>query len=152
MLFGFATGACFLLRRRRTGSTVDLVLAGLGLGLAFGTKWYAVWAVAIVLAVWAAGSLLERRGARAVVRDGAVLCGLVALAGGIWMLRNLVESGNPVFPVEVSPLGLTIFDAPRDTVRESAGFTLLHYVGDGGRVERVHLAAAAPRSSPGLRS
>ena len=108
------------------------MLAGLGLGLAFGTKWYAVWAVAIVLAVWAAGSLLERRGVRAVARDGAVLCGLVALAGGIWMLRNLIESGNPVFPVEVSPLGLTIFDAPRDTVRESAGFTLLHYVGDGG--------------------
>ena len=132
MLFGFTTGACFLLRHRRTASRVDLVLAGLGLGLAFGTKWYAVWAVAIVLAVWAAGSLLERRGVRAVARDGAVLCGLVALAGGIWMLRNLIESGNPVFPVEVSPLGLTIFDAPRDTVRESAGFTLLHYVGDGG--------------------
>ena len=132
MLFGFATGACFLLRHRETGSRADLVLAGLGLGLAFGTKWYAVWAVAIVLAVWAGGSLLERRGAGAVARDGAVLCGLVALAGGIWMLRNLVESGNPVFPVEVSPLGLTIFDAPRDTVRESAGFTLLHYVGDAG--------------------
>ena len=32
--------------------------------------------------------------------------GLVLLAGGVWLLRNLVESGNPFFPVRVAPLGL----------------------------------------------
>ena len=27
---------------------------------------------------------------------------LIATAGGVWMLRNWIQSGNPVYPVEVS--------------------------------------------------
>ncbi len=132
MLFGLATGGAFLVRHRRTAATTDLVLAGLALGVSFGTKWYAVWAVAIVLALWAVGSLAARRGGRRVLGELALLGGMVGVAGGVWLVRNLVESGNPFFPVEVAPLGVTLFDAPRDTVREAAGFTLLGYVGDGG--------------------
>ena len=131
MLGLFAAGALFLLRSVRTGSPFDLVLAGLGLGLAFGTRWYAVPAVAAVVAVWL-GARLVGRARAGLVRDAAIVCGLVALAGGFWLVRNLVESGNPVFPVAVSPLGLTIFDAPADLYREIEGFTLLHYATDPG--------------------
>jgi hypothetical protein len=130
MLFGFATGILFLLRHRRTLATSDLVLAGLALGLSFGTKWYAVPAVAVVVCVWALGSALERRPLHALVRQAAALIALIALAGGIWMLRNWIESGNPVYPVEVSVLGLTVFSAPVDVVREAAGFTIADYVDD----------------------
>jgi Dolichyl-phosphate-mannose-protein mannosyltransferase len=128
MLFGFAVGITFLLRHRRTLATSDLVLAGLALGLSFGTKWYAVPAVAVLVGVWAVGSALERRPLSGIVRQGAALVGLISLAGGIWMLRNWIESGNPVYPAEVSVFGLTVFSAPVDVVREAAGFTIADYV------------------------
>ncbi len=130
MLFGFASGLLFLVRHWRTGDTSDLVLAGLALGLSFGTKWYAVSAVPIVVFVWAAGSLIARRGVGTVLRQGGALVGLIALAGGVWMLRNLIQSANPVFPVRVAPGGVTIFDAPPDRIRELAGWTIAHYFGE----------------------
>lgn len=129
MLFGFGAGLAFLVRHQRTGATADLVLAGLGLGLAFGTKWYGVSSVAVVFAVWVLAGLAQRRGWRAVARQGLALAGLIALAGGIWMVRNTFESGNPVFPVKVAPAGVTIFDAPPDIIRATGGSTILDYVG-----------------------
>ncbi|MBA2567175.1 MAG: phospholipid carrier-dependent glycosyltransferase [Thermoleophilaceae bacterium] len=132
LLAGFGAGVLFLIRHARTGKTAELVLAGLGLGIAFGTKWYGVSSVPVVLVTWALASLVAGRGVRAVLRQGAALTGLVALGGGIWLVRNSVETGNPVSPVEVAPLGLTIFDAPPDVVREGAGFSLFDYLGDPG--------------------
>jgi hypothetical protein len=128
----FAAGLLFLLRHARGGATADLVLAGIALGLAFGAKWYAVSAVAAVLAVWGAARLLGGEGLGRVARDGALLAGLVGLAGGVWLVRNLVESGNPAFPQKVAPLGVTLFDAPPDPIRELAGFTVADYLGSPG--------------------
>lgn len=130
MLFSFLTGLLFLVRHARNGRTSELVLAGLALGVSFGTKWYAVSSVVVVLVVWAAAMLVARRGVRTVARQGLALTGLTALGGGIWMLRNLVESANPVFPVKVELLGQTIFDAPRDPIREASGWTIAHYLDD----------------------
>jgi hypothetical protein len=112
-LFGLVSGILFLLRFRRTRAGRELAFAGLALGVAFGTKWYAVWAVAIVVCTWAVAEGLDRRSARRLLSPGAALVGLIALAGGIWLLRNLVESGNPVFPVQVSVLGATLFGSAR---------------------------------------
>ena len=131
LLATFATGVLFLVRHARLGRRSDLVLAGLGLGLAMGSKWYGVTALAAVLAAWGLASLLARETWRRVAVRGAALVGLAALAGGVWLVRNLVEAGNPVFPVEVAPLGTTLFDAPRDFEREVFGFTLADYIGDG---------------------
>lgn len=130
MLFTFAAGILFLLRHHRSAATSDLVLAGIALGIAFGTKWYGVSAVAIVVVVWIVARLVTGERTRTVLRQGGTVIGLVALAGGIWLLRNWIVSGNPVFPVKVAPLGITIFDAPPDMVREQAGFTILDYFGD----------------------
>jgi hypothetical protein len=128
MLGLFAAGAFFLLRHWRTGDWFDLAIAGIGLGLAFGARWYAVPAVGAVLLVWAVARW--RRGRAGFAAETGALAGLVALAGGFWLLRNWIESGNPVFPVEVAPLGLALFDAPRDVYRELYGFTLANYVTD----------------------
>ncbi len=130
MLGTFAAGGYFLLRHWRTRDGFDLVLAGVGLGLSFGTRWYAVTAVAAVLAVWLVVSLLARHPRGRVLRELAALAGLIALCGGFWLLRNLVVSGNPIFPVEVAPLGIEIFDAPRDLVRELQGASLSEYLFD----------------------
>jgi hypothetical protein len=61
MLGPFAAGVLFLARHLRSGQTTDLVLAGLGLGVAFGTKWYAVASVAGVVDVWAVARLAPPR-------------------------------------------------------------------------------------------
>ena len=127
----FAAGLLFAARHARTGATADLALAGLGLGLAFGTKWYGVSNVAIVLVVWLAARALARRPAPELARQGGALAGLVAACGGIWLVRNWVETGNPAFPVKLAPLGITIFDAPPDILRREAGFTIAGYIGDG---------------------
>ncbi len=127
-VFGLAVGLLFLARHRTSGSTAELILGGLGLGIALGTKWYGVSAVAVVVVVWIGARLLARDGLAALARQAAALIGVIALSGGIWMLRNLVESGNPVFPVELAPFGLTIFGAPPDPVRAAAGFTLAGYL------------------------
>ena len=130
MYFGFAAGLLFLLRHHETGSNADLLLAGLSLGISFGTKWYGVSAVAIVVAVWAVARLLGGAGWRRVLSQTGLVTAAVAAAGGVWLLRNWITSGNPVFPVRVAPFGVTVFDAPPDLVRELAGFTILDYIYD----------------------
>jgi len=60
-------------------------------------------------------SLAARRPLRGVVRDGWSCRALIAAAGGIWLVRNLIVSGSPLFPAKVAPFGITIFDAPRDS-------------------------------------
>ncbi|HEV2769099.1 MAG TPA: glycosyltransferase family 39 protein, partial [Solirubrobacteraceae bacterium] len=129
MLFGFAAGVLFGLRHARAGRTSDLVVAGVALGLSLGTKWYALTSVAAVVVVWLLARALARHPRGALAREGALVGGLIALAGGFWLLRNWVLTGNPLFPVRVEVLGLTIFDAPPDRVRALAGFTIADYLG-----------------------
>ncbi len=130
MYFGFAAGLLFLVRHNETGSTADLVLGGLALGISFGTKWYGVSAVAIVVIVWGVARLVGGAGWRRVLPQTGVLAGTIAVAGGVWLVRNWITSGNPAFPVKVELLGTTIFDAPHDLVRERGGFTVLDYIYD----------------------
>ena len=128
MLAGFGTGALFLVRHRRTGARSDLVVAGVALGLSFGTKWYAPPAVALLLGAWIAASLLDPRSLRELLGPAALVVGLIGAVGGFWLLRNLVGTGDPVFPVEVAVGPITVFDAPRDIHRELFGFTLAGYL------------------------
>lgn len=128
-LFGIAVGLTFLVRHHRSGRTSELVVAGVALGIAFGTKWYAVSNVAAIVGVWALARLIAGAGLGTVVRQGLAMTGLVTATGGIWLLRNLVESGNPFHPVKLEPFGITIFDAPHDEVREHGGATIADYLG-----------------------
>jgi hypothetical protein len=124
----YTCGVLFLLRHARTSSRADLVLAATALAIAFGTKWYGISSVGVVVVVWAAARLLRRQ--PHALRDGALVGAVVLLGDAAWLLRNLVESHNPVFPVKIAPFGLTIFDAPRDVIVEQVGFSLLDYAGD----------------------
>jgi hypothetical protein len=128
--FGLTAGLLFLLRYSRTQRVSDLVLAGLGIGVMAGTKWYGVPAALILVVVFAGSRRLAGTSLRAQARHLAALTGVIAATGGIWLVRNLVELGNPVFPTKVSVFGLTLFDAPRDVVGEKAGFSIANYAND----------------------
>lgn len=128
LYFAFAAGALFLLRHRRTRAAADLVVAGVALGLAFGTKWYGVSGVAAFVVVWLVHRAVTERRVGAPLRDTVLVGGLVALAGGIWLVRNLAFTPSPLFPSSVPPL----FDAPPDVYTERFGFTIADYLLDGG--------------------
>lgn len=144
-LAAFGAGVLFTLRHLRLRRTGDLVLAGVALGLALGTKWYGVSSVVIVLAVWAAATLIAQRSLRPVVTGGGALCGLIALGGGFWFLRNGVETPSPLFPVSVPVL----WEAPRDYVRDCLGFSVSDYFGDT-RILKDYLWPAWRESYGGL--
>jgi hypothetical protein len=134
----FACGILFLLRHARTRRRSDLVLAGVALGIAAGTKWYGVSSVAVVCVIWIAARLIAARRATGradmprALGDGALLGGLALLGTLAWLVRNLALSGNPFFPLHIAPFGITIFDAPPDIIRDQAGFSIADYAGDLG--------------------
>jgi hypothetical protein len=125
-----AIGVVFLIRHDRSAARADLVLAGLALGICFGTKFYGYTVVAAVLAIWVVARLIRGIGAGRVLRELAGLGALILAAGGIWMLRNWVETGNPLLPLTIEPLGITLFEAPADPQRRLFGFTIADYIGD----------------------
>ena len=137
----FATGVAFLLRHRRTRAGADLALAGLGLGLALGSRWYGLTAVFLVFAAWVLAALIARRPLRDQLRDTLLLAGIVLAAGGFWLLRNLALTGNPLYPVRAELLGVALLDAPRDVITERFGFTVFDRLGEPGFVRHELLPA-----------
>ena len=86
-----------------------LVPAGIGAGIALGTKATGILVVVVI------GALLMARIWRArspLTMPIAAFLAPVLLIGSFWYLRNLFETGNPVDPVEVSALGIVVFDGP----------------------------------------
>lgn len=132
----YTCGTLFLLRHARTCRRSDLVVAAAALAVACGTKWYGVSSVPVLLAVWVVARLVHARraadpGAVArVVRDGLLVGGLAFLGTVVWLVRNWVLSGNPVFPLNVELFGVTIFHAPPDVIRDAAGWAIADYAGD----------------------
>lgn len=132
-----AVAGLFLHRHLRTGASADLLLGGLALGIGFGTKWYGVTAALLVAAAWAVARLWQQPRVRAAAGEAGTLVGLCALGGGVWLVRNWVESGNPLFPAPVGLAGVTLFDAPADPIRECTGFSVADYLGDTAVLEHV---------------
>jgi hypothetical protein len=129
MYASFAAGVLFAVRHARTALTADLVLAALGFGLALGSRWYGLTAVAAVMVVWFGALLLARRPPRQVLRWSALAAAVVLAGGGFWLVRNAVLTGNPLYPVDVGPLG-----APRDVFTEKFGFTVAERLTESGFV------------------
>jgi hypothetical protein len=106
----------------------ELGLAGLAFGLALGAKWYGLTTGVVVIVVWVAARWIGREERVRTVRDGGVLLSMMALGGGFWLVRNLVESGNPVYPKAVSIGGLQLFAGSHNDVVDRFGYTIADYL------------------------
>lgn len=126
----FAIGALFLARHARTDRRSDLVLAGAALGIAFGTKWYGVTSIPLLVVIWASARLAAKHEVKKVAIDFTWMTGLVTAIGGIWLLRNWVEVSNPFYPQRLHPFGVGVFDAPYDPLREQIGHSIWEYKTD----------------------
>ncbi len=123
-----ATGCLFLVRHWRTSRRGELALAGLAMGLGFGGEWFGLTAGAVVVAVWLGGRIVARRVRPSLVRDTGHLLGMMALGGGFWLVRNLIESGNPIYPKTVSLAGLRLFQGSRGDVIDRFGYAITDYI------------------------
>jgi len=93
---GLLTALALLLVARRQPETRTVVLAGVALGLGLGSKYTAFIPGALV--ALGAIVLLRRQRAWWWLVPGA------ALFAGPWFLRNLLDTGNPLFPQSLGPL------------------------------------------------
>jgi hypothetical protein len=123
-------GSLFLIRHARTRRSGELVLGGLALGLALGTKWFGLTACAVIVVVWVAARVIARERPGRLARDGGLLLAMVSVGGGFWLVRNLVESGNPLYPKAISVLGVKLFAGSRGDLVDRLGYTIAHYLGD----------------------
>ena len=124
----FAAGLVFLLRYMRSGRRSELVLTGLALGLSLGTKWYGLTSVLVVGCVWLGAGLLRSAYRPRLLRDLGLLVAAAFMGGGIWLIRNLVVSGNPLYPKAVSLLGLQLFAGSHGDVVDRYGYTIADYL------------------------
>lgn len=100
-----------------------LVISGLAIGLALGTK------VTVLFLVLAFIALVIHL-APAAQRRSTVLRLVVpaAVVGGLWYLRNLIVVGNPL--PQVSELGPLTLPHPEQVQHEWPHFSILHYATD----------------------
>ncbi|EKV32795.1 hypothetical protein C882_1633 [Caenispirillum salinarum AK4] len=85
--------------------TAVLLLAGALAGLAYGFKpLHVVPAMVLGVAILVGAASRSGRPVRAMVRDGGLYAlGVVVLAGP-WLVRNWIELGSPVYPINVPPI------------------------------------------------
>lgn len=133
-LAAFSAGILFLVRHARLTRSSELVLAGLGLGFAAGSLWYFSSAVVLLAVVWIVTVLRPGGPAgaaswRQTVARAGLLVGVIAAVSGFWLIRNLVDTGDPFYPVRIAVAGQTIFAAPPDLYRAVSGFSIADYLG-----------------------
>ena len=88
----------FVLRLRQHRSGLDVAALGVGLGLMAGTKYVGGGYLGLLGAAGVAALL--RCGSGWSRRRSVLVLGLLTLAcGGFWYLRNVIATGDPIFPV-----------------------------------------------------
>ncbi len=106
---GYLTSAYFFLRfARGMGNRSDLALGSLAAGAAIGTKAIGVVFLPPLFLLPLAAIMLQAGSVR--VKMGRVLAVAVftLVSGGYWFARNLILTGNPLYPLEIRALGRTL--------------------------------------------
>ncbi len=147
---GYALGIFFLIRGFQVdGKVADLNLAGLGLGLALGTKAPAlIFVGATMLGV---GALLLTGRRR--FGNGGTWIRLAALGvgtlmpSGFWWVRNAWETGNPLYPLHLEVFGQVLLSGWYD--REAMAFSKYYLpITDVGSAIDIVLSVVDARLMP----
>src|SRR5262249_5361999 len=116
----FTLGAfAFALLAIENGRTSDVAFCALSSGLAMGVKISFIYFSGPVILLLLASAAWRGVGAGSVVRIAGrlALIGLLFVAGcGYWLGRNLIQTGNPIFPSSVKIAGRTLLEGPSEIV------------------------------------
>jgi hypothetical protein len=107
---GYLMATYFFLRAaQRPQETAAWLLGGLAAGEALGTKAVGIVFVPPLLALALVAILLQRAPAQSkLLRTFVVVFGPL-VSGGFWSIRNTLLTGNPLYPLEVSLLGHSLW-------------------------------------------
>jgi len=126
----FVLSFYFLIIYQKTKSKGDLMLFFLSAGLFCGTKYlglpYAILPIAIAFFL----ILKEKiKISKKLQKIAIVPIGLI-IGGGYWYLRNWIDTGNPLFPLEVKAMGITIFEGYHGLATRVLAFSLSKNITD----------------------
>ncbi|GAB4579664.1 MAG: hypothetical protein Fur0022_24020 [Anaerolineales bacterium] len=113
MLLGLA-GMIWLAQWQETGARRPLILAGVVAGFAMGTKYTAgVFALGAVLIIF----LRTGRAGWQAIKNALIFSVPVLLAASPWLLKNLIATGNPFYPLlfpagEMNATRLAVYQSP----------------------------------------
>ena len=104
--------AATLLQYEETGCRFSLAIGGLAGGLFLGSK-YLMIPLALAVAAAALVAVSKREAGRGRRATAMGLFAVPALAAcGYWYVRNWLVFGNPLYPLPVRVLGVTLFNGP----------------------------------------
>jgi len=112
-----AWGVLWAVRRRRTrpGPMGWTILSGAAAGLAVGVKYTAALLVFLPLLAWVIVlSALRGTGPAECLRRAVVFCLVALVCLAPWLVRNVIHTGNPTYPLLYSVFDGRHWDAQRD--------------------------------------
>jgi hypothetical protein len=117
----FVTLSTLALLRASDGSSSSwYILAAVFAGAAAGTKYTGGFQGLLVAAVPLACAALRRLPWKRALTDAALAAGVVACVAAPWWIRNLIFTGNPLFPFAYSIFGGRDWDSERAWVLSAA--------------------------------
>jgi hypothetical protein len=130
-----------------------LLVGGLAAGLAMGTKPVGLVFVGPLLLLFLGSVAIRTRSWRTTSAAGLVLAGCLLPGAGFWFGRNLLLTGNPLYPLHVQMLGTTLLQGwyGRNAMRYSGpGVRNPYYLplGDWRSFFDILLAVLDPRLAP----
>lgn len=114
----------------------DFLLFGLSIGLFIGTKYLGlVYGAILVLLLTGIAFCQSRNRQIKLLKAGFVTLAGILLTGSFFYIRNWVDSGNPLFPIDVNFLGINIFEGYQGINENLKSTSLLENFHNKGRIK-----------------
>lgn len=137
----------FLVYIQRDAGPSALALGGLAAGFSLGTKSIGLVFIPLLLVLAFLAIASRRRDLREILGASLLVLACVLIPSGFWFGRNLVLTGNPLYPLRVEILGTTILQGWYD--RGAMRFSQYYVPIDNWRaLGDTLLAVVDPRMAP----
>lgn len=108
---------------QKSGERGRLILSAIACGLALGCKYTAAaFLMAPLLVMVVTCEMTGRRGIASAARRAGLVLGIALLAASPWLLKNLIYTGNPVYPLAWKVFGGRGWDATKEAMWREAHF------------------------------